>query len=62
MPRLWNRKGELLQTLEGHRKRIWNASFSPVGDSLPSGIGQTIVTPSVDGTGDVPTLTLRFQM
>ena len=32
--KLWNRNGQLLETLEGHGDRIWGVRFSPDGKSL----------------------------
>lgn len=41
---------EELKTLSGHTVGVSEIAFSPVGVSLPSGIGQTLVSGSADKT------------
>ncbi|MHC5833926.1 MAG: WD40 repeat domain-containing protein, partial [Nostoc sp.] len=34
--KLWNRKGQLLQTLQGHSSAVWGVAFSPDGQTIAS--------------------------
>ncbi|OKH60127.1 AAA-like domain-containing protein [Scytonema sp. HK-05] len=45
--KLWQRDGTLLNTLQ-HEASMFSVAFSPVGASLPSGIGETLATGSND--------------
>nr|6R5X_A Chain A, WD-40 repeat protein [Nostoc punctiforme]6R5X_B Chain B, WD-40 repeat protein [Nostoc punctiforme]6R5X_C Chain C, WD-40 repeat protein [Nostoc punctiforme]6R5X_D Chain D, WD-40 repeat protein [Nostoc punctiforme] len=34
--KLWNRNGQLLQTLTGHSSSVWGVAFSPDGQTIAS--------------------------
>lgn len=43
--KLWNpTTGKCLQTLHGYNGKVWSVAFSPVGVSLPSGIGAMLAS------------------
>ncbi|WP_414573464.1 WD40 repeat domain-containing protein, partial [Nostoc sp. CCY 9925] len=34
--KLWNRNGQVLQTLQGHSSEVWGVAFSPDGQTIAS--------------------------
>jgi WD40 repeat protein/uncharacterized caspase-like protein len=48
--RLWDVEGSLLATFLGHNRGVNSVNFSPIGATMPSGIGLSIISGSDDQT------------